>query len=186
MVEDSYLWSLTESIRAEAGRLSRRRREPRARTRADDRNADARRRCGATPAALHRDRRLLRLDEGREDPGSELRAQVHAAAPSRLGTRPAAGPAANQDPGIRDSTALVRGGSYAGRAAQRALAEPGMRADGPHEHGPGFPRCRRGTLARPAGAAGAPARDPAGHRRAADRSPRRFRIWACGPARDRG
>src|SRR5258706_13418380 len=77
------------------GRLSRRPHGRRARTGADDRDADARRRGGATPAAFHRDGRLLRLDEGRENACPELCAQVHAAARGRLGTRTAAGAAAS-------------------------------------------------------------------------------------------
>src|SRR5262245_23438575 len=75
----------------------------------DDRDADARRRGSAATAALHRDGRLLRLDEGREDAGPELCAQVHAAAPGRLGTRPASGSAAHQDPGVRVDPEVVRG-----------------------------------------------------------------------------
>jgi hypothetical protein len=47
---------------------------------------DARRRSLPAPAALHHPGGLLRRDEGREDPGAELRDRGHDAAPGGLGT----------------------------------------------------------------------------------------------------
>ena len=71
---------------------------------------DARRRHLPPAAAPHHPRGLLRLDQGREDPGAELRDRRHDVAPGGVGAGPGAGPGVRPGDRLRDRAALAHQG----------------------------------------------------------------------------